>query len=123
MTSEPSAKQARPSRSSDEPKATVVTSGYEKQDARLKQFDQVVAGCRELFIEKNTQYSDAISRTGVLGSVVSIAGLSARLEHLVLAAPDAGKMQEEAVVDVIKDLLNYAAITGIMIMDDNWRPE
>jgi hypothetical protein len=90
---------------------------------RLVQFDAVCASSRELFAEKNKQYADSIARTGVLGSVVSIAGLSARLEHLVLAAPDAGKRQEDVVIDVVKDLLNYAVITGIMIMDDNWRPE
>lgn len=87
------------------------------------QFDAVCESSRDLFAEKNKQYADSIGRTGVLGSVVSIAGLSARLEHLVLAAPDAGKSQEEAVIDVVKDILNYAAITGIMIMEDNWRPE
>ncbi|KKL69104.1 hypothetical protein LCGC14_2118270, partial [marine sediment metagenome] len=61
--------------------------------------------------------------TGVLGSVVSIAGLSARLEHLVLGANDAGKSEEEVIVDIVKDLINYGVITGIMIMDNNWRPE
>lgn len=94
-----------------------------KDDARLKQFDQVVAGCRELFDLKNIEYADSISRTGVLGSAVAIVGLSARLEHMILGAADAGKSQEEGIVDIVKDLINYGVITGIMIMDDNWRPE
>lgn len=94
-----------------------------KLQERLVQFDAVVTSSRELFEEKNAQYADSISRTGVIGSVVAIAGLSARLEHLVLASSDAGKGEEEAVVDVVKDILNYAAITGIMIMSDNWRPQ
>ncbi|KKM01866.1 hypothetical protein LCGC14_1790140 [marine sediment metagenome] len=119
MTSEPSTKSLtaeRPSSKIDPPKDT-------KYNARLSQFDQIVSSARDLFKEKNEQYADGIVRTGVLGSVVSIAGLSARLEHLVLSAPDAGKSQEEAIVDIVKDLINYGVITGIMIMDDNWRPE
>ncbi len=94
-----------------------------KLQERLVQFDAVVSSSRELFQEKNAQYADSITRTGVIGSAVAIAGLSARLEHLVLASPDAGKSQEDAVVDIVKDILNYAAITGIMIMTDNWRPQ
>ena len=115
---------------SDRPTTSVTTKKESKIDppkdtkynARLTQFDQIAASARELFAEKNVQYGDSIERTGVLGSVVSIAGLSARLEHLVLSASDAGKSNEEAIVDVIKDLINYGVITGIMIMDDNWRP-
>ena len=119
MTSESSTKRPSTERSSSKIDPPADT----KYNARLSQFDQIVASARDLFKDKNTQYADSIARTGVLGSVVSIAGLSARLEHLVLSAPDAGKSQEEVIVDVVKDLINYGVITGIMIMDNNWRPE
>lgn len=130
MTSEPS---KRPSVTESKDTA-IPRSNPSKQDSRktvssdtiqqerLVQYDQVVAGCRDLFDEKNFQYKDSISRTGVLGSVVAIAGLSARLEGLVLSAPDAGESNEEAIVDVVKDIINYGVITGIMIMDNNWKP-
>lgn len=97
--------------------AQAITTG-----SREAQYDDIVAVAKELFLEKNEQYKDSISRTGLIGSVVAIAGISARLEHLVLGSLDAGKSEEEALKDIIKDLLNYAVISGMMIMDKNWRP-
>ena len=129
MSSEPSTKErVTPRPASDNPdripKDSRKTASLDtKLQERLVQYDEVVASSRKLFEEKNWQYADSISRTGVIGSVVAIAGLSARLEHLVLASSDAGKEEEEAIVDIIKDILNYAAITGVMIMSDNWRPQ
>ncbi|MHC4316764.1 MAG: hypothetical protein ACYSW3_30355, partial [Planctomycetota bacterium] len=67
-----------------------------KQIQRGEQYDDIVEAAKELFLEKNEQYGDAISRTGLLGAVVEIAGISARLEKLVLGASDAGKSEEEA---------------------------
>jgi len=100
--------------------ATIKTKAL---DPRSQQFDEIVASAKELFLQKNKQYGDAIAETGVLGAVVSIVGLNARLKKIVLASSDAGKSQEEALKDILKDTLNYAAIAGMMIMDDNWRPE
>lgn len=111
------AKPVRPSRADLSDMAQAITSG-----TRDAQYDDIVAVAKELFLEKNEQYKDSISRTGLIGSVVSIIGISARLEHLVLGSLDAGKSEEEAIKDIIKDLLNYSVISGMMIMDDNWRP-
>lgn len=129
MISEPSSKdKVTPRPASDNPDSIrkdsrKAVSLDTKLQERLVQFDAVVASSRELFAEKNEQYGDSISRTGLLGAIVAIAGISARLEHSVLGAHDAGKSQEDAIVDDVKDLLNYAAIAGIMIMSENWRPE
>ena len=107
----------RPSRAETSDFAQAITTG-----SREAQYADIVAVAKELFLEKNEQYKDSISRTGLIGSVVAIAGISARLEHLVLGSLDAGKSEEEAIKDIIKDLLNYAVISGMMIMDGNWRP-
>lgn len=123
MTSKTSDEKASPERSTRTPRAEksafaqAITTG-----SREAQYDDIVVVAKELFLEKNESYGDGIARTGLLGAVVSIAGISARLEKMVLGSPDAGKSQEELIKDDIKDLLNYAAIAGIMIMDDNWRP-
>ena len=122
MTSEPSGKTERPT-SPHLDRTKIDPPEDTKYNARLSQFEQIISSARDLFKEKNVQYADSIARTGVIGSVVAIAGLSARLEHLVISAPDAGKSEEDAIVDIVKDLINYGVITGIMIMDDNWRTE
>ena len=99
MTSKPT---SRPTANSKETEKLpdlelVIKTGsksYQKTQERLKQFDAVAASSKEIFKFKNEQYGDAIARTGVLGSVVEIVGLSARLEHMVLAAHDAGENNE-----------------------------
>lgn len=126
MTSEPARATVKkaPERVPDmEPAIKTGSTAYQKTQQRLSQFDSVTESAKEIFKFKNEQYGDAIARTGVIGSTVAIVGLSARLEHLILASPDAGKSNEEAIVDIVKDLINYGVITGIMIMENNWKPE
>lgn len=127
MTSEPSKSTDRPSPSKDSVKSTKsVTTGTPldaRLQARLDQFDAICDGSRDLFEEKNKQYADSIARTGAIGAAVSIAGISARIEHMIIGAADAGASQEKELVELVKDLHNYSNILGIMIMDGNWRPE
>lgn len=94
-----------------------VTTG-----TRETQFNEICSGSRKVFLQKNAEYGDAISRTGVLGAAVEIVGISARIEHIVLGQLDAGKSQRAKLIDIVKDLHNYANIMGIMIVDENWRP-
>ena len=106
------------------PKEYSVSSSLAKKlQSRLEQFDDICVVSRKLFSKKNEQYADSIARTGVIGAAVSIVGISARIEHMVIGAPDAGKSNADEIVELIKDLHNYANIMGIMIMDDNWKPE
>ena len=126
MPSETSEKPSRPSRPETEDpkvKSVHVSPSHSKYDVRLAQFDEISASAKEVFAEKNALYGDAIARTGALGAAVEIIGISARLEHMILGANDAGKSDEEALVDMVKDGMNYFAILGMMIMDNNWRPE
>jgi len=106
-----------------------ITTGHmtlsEKYQQRIAQFDEICDAARELFIQKNgpEHYADSIADTGVIGAVVSVVGITARLKRMVIARPDAGKSLRDELVEIVKDLLVYAAIVGMMIMDDNWKPE
>ena len=101
--------------------ATPMPKTDDVQQVRKAQFREVCGSCEELFLERNEQYGDAITRTGVLGAAVEIAGISARIEHIVLRSDDAGRSQQGTLTDLIKDLHNYANIAGIMLMEDNWK--
>lgn len=90
---------------------------------RLETFDAIHARCRKLFEEKNTQYGDSISSTGVLGAVVALIGIAARLRPLVLLDPAHGKGNREVLADVFKDIQIYASIALIMLSDNNWDGE
>ena len=127
MTSRPSEKttdqvdRADP-KTPDRGSSDTVQPRLQKMQTRLAQFDEISASAKEVFAKKNALYGDAIARTGALGAAVEIVGISARLEHMILGANDAGKIDEEVLVEIVKDGINYFAILGMMIMDDNWRP-
>jgi hypothetical protein len=94
----------------------------EFQVKRLEQYDAIVKACRDLFTEKNIQYRDSIAECGVLGTVVSLNGIMARLRHLVISAPDAGE-NAEGLAEICKDGVVYFAATLMLMADENWKPK
>ena len=95
---------------------------------RDHQFSDVCSQAFEIFREKNRQYNDAISRTGLLGACVEIVGVAARLEPLVIkdaffeqsfTHPD--NPSKASILNSLHDLHNYATIALMMIEDENWR--
>lgn len=93
------------------------------QRARSNQFDRVCVASKKIFTQRNEQYGDTITVTGVLGAAVELIGTSARLRPLVLKDPEHGKNNRDALIDVLKDIHNYANIGLIMLAADNWDGE
>ena len=110
---------------SDQPK---VTTGYKTADpvpvasvsSRTNQYDKAVAAAKKIFEEKNAQYGDSITATGVLGASVELVGTSARLRQMVIKDSTHGEAHREAVIDVLKDQINYAVIALMMLSESNW---
>lgn len=90
---------------------------------RLTQFKKVCAAGEAVFIDRNAQYGDAIKATGVLGASVELIGTSARLRQLVLKSGDGGESNKKDLVEVFKDLHNYANIALMMLAENNWTGE
>lgn len=88
---------------------------------RVETFNRVCASCEKLFENKNEEYGDTITATGVLGASVELIGAVARLKKLVLQAQDGGKSNTSALADVFKDIHNYSNIALMMMNEDNWR--
>lgn len=86
-------------------------------------FKNVCKDCGMLFEAKNRAYGDTIWKTGVLGAVVELIGACARLPQMVLRNEYHGRDVNENLVDVLKDIHNYAAIGLMMIESDNWEGE
>jgi hypothetical protein len=93
---------------------------HEATAQHMRLYDKVDSLCREMFVEKNTQYDNAIVETGVLGAAVEIIGLQRRVRALVLKSTDHGKAEKDALADLLKDLHVYANIALLMLADDNW---
>lgn len=92
-------------------------------EERLKNFDRACAAGRRIFVEKELQYEDAIAATGVLGAAVEIIGLAARIKKFVLKGGDGGQSHKAEIMEVAKDLHNYADILMLMAADENWTPK
>lgn len=101
----------------------VKTVDHPETARRLEVWDRINEAARTLFINKNTQYDDAIAETGVLGAVVEIVGLKRRLRAMVIQKADHGKGEKSALSSLLLDLYVYAAIALMMISDDNWTGE
>jgi len=88
-------------------------------EPRSQQFDICCYIGKELFLRKNTEYGDSIKETGVLGAVVAIHGICARLSVLCIKGKFSQENVRELLVDLFVDLHNYANIALIMLGEDN----
>lgn len=87
---------------------------------RLAQYDKFVAEARVLFATRNTEYGDAIVNWGVLGAVVELTTVAARLRQVMLH-PDCVNSEErrmEVLHDKLRDGINFCLI-GLMMLEDN----
>jgi hypothetical protein len=89
-------------------------------NTRNEQFEKACGSSQKLFAEKNEQYGDSITTTGVLGAGVELVGLAARVKKLVVKAGDGGEANRDALIDILKDIHNYANIALLMLAEDNW---
>lgn len=90
---------------------------------RTVQFQKACRAGEKIFVEKNAQYGDTITATGVLGASVELIGTSARLKQLVLKSGDGGEAAKKELVDILKDIHNYANIALLMLAENNWTGE
>lgn len=108
------------------PKIERINQTQPLQISRVRQYVKISQQNRELFQLRNKQYGDAISRTGVLGAVVELVGVTARLEPLVLNNPGHFQIDETTLSqleNIFRDLSNYAIIAQIMLDDKNYTGE
>lgn len=88
---------------------------------RISQFDDFCDQARALFLRKNEEYGDAIATTGLLGAIVEIVTVAARLKQLIrtpeLILTDAEIRKE--VIDKLLDSHNYSNIALMMLEDGN----
>jgi hypothetical protein len=87
---------------------------------RNEHFEKACESGQKLFAEKNSQYGDSIVNTGVLGAGVELVGLAGRVKKLVIKSGDGGEASRDALIDILKDIHNYANIALLMLAEDNW---
>ena len=80
---------------------------------RLKQLKLAQREARELFIKKNADYGDAFAGYGPVGVIVRIGDKVQRLTHI--SKSGINLISDEDVRDTLVDLHNYAAMTVMLI--------
>lgn len=101
------------------------TGDFEKLKKRIV-LEEFSSKCRQsgtLFKLKNEDYGNAIDAGGVIGAVIEIIGIAARLMVMVLHSPDTGRSKRDEILDKLRDLHNYANIAMMMVDRDNWEGE
>lgn len=98
-------------------KITHEKTNFKKRD---KQFSQLCKKSFKIFKVKNREYDDAIADTGVLGASVELIGVVSRLKGLVLKNKTHGRNKGPQILNVAKDVHNYANILNMMLEDGNW---
>lgn len=74
-----------------------------------------------LFERKNREYGSAIESGGLVGAVIEIIGIAARLHQLVIVSNSRDTEDLEQIKDKLLDAHNYANIGLIMLKNGNWR--
>lgn len=96
-----------------------------KKQERMKQYKRLIAEAQALFLQRNGEYGDAFEECGVIGSVVEITSCSARLKQLVLHRLPLSETPSEAwqqmLRDKLRDTINYAVISLMLLEEHNWR--
>lgn len=69
-----------------------------------------------VFVDRNTKYGDAFTEWGVLGAIVELTTISARLRQMIRNKPfDTGEMKDKFI-----DSINYGVIGLMMLEENNW---
>jgi hypothetical protein len=110
---------------SDPSKSSQLPPGFAQslpdfQKHRNELFDKACKAAKEVFQEKNLQYNDAISETGVLGAAVELVGITARFKALVIKNSRHGRDTKKELLEIAKDSLVYSNILMQMISEENW---
>jgi hypothetical protein len=86
----------------------------------LRQYDQELHEAREVFIDRNKIYKDTFVALGLLGTVTTLIGDCHRLRNMIYLTPDHGRQYYDQIEDKLVDVLNQAAISLMMLHDENY---
>lgn len=88
----------------------------------IQEFDAVVGKMREIVVAKNADYSgtiDNIALTGLPGIAVRLLDKVARVHSLTTRPGAVQQVKDEAVMDTLLDIANYAII-GVILAMNKW---
>ena len=92
----------------------------ERFERTLKLYQVEYEACKDIFIDRNRVYKNTFEVLGLAGTVVTLIGDCYRLRNMILKEPDHGQQYKEQIVDKLRDVVNQAIISLMMVEQDNW---
>lgn len=86
----------------------------------LAMYREELHACELIFEDRNRIYKNTFEVLGLLGTIVTLIGDCYRLRNMILFEPDHGRKYAEQIEDKLRDVVNQALISLMMLHQDNY---
>jgi len=100
---------------------TVLTPvEQQRKETTLHLYKQEFEVCKDIFVDRNKVYKNTFEYMGLIGTVITLIGDVYRLRNMIIQEPDHGRKYKEQIEDKLRDVVNQALISLMMLHDDNY---
>ena len=92
----------------------------ERLTKALAMYREELHACELIFEDRNRIYKNTFEQLGLLGTIVTLIGDVFRLRNMIIHEPDHGRKYVEQIEDKLRDIINQAAISLMVLHDNNF---
>ena len=96
------------------------SSEEERLVKTLAMYREELHACELIFEDRNRIYKNTFEVLGLLGTIVTLIGDCYRLRNMIMFEPDHGRKYTEQIEDKLRDVVNQAAISLMVLHDNNF---
>ena len=91
-----------------------------RMESTLFAFMEEYEACKEIFIDRNKVYKNTFEHLGLIGTIITLIGDCYRLKNMIVLEADHGRTHKEQIEDKLRDVVNQALISLMMLHQDNY---
>ena len=91
-----------------------------RMERTLVLFQKEYDACKAIFQDRNAIYKNTFEALGLIGTIVTLIGDCHRLRNMILKESDHGRKYSEQIEDKLRDVVNQALISLMMLHQDNY---
>jgi len=92
----------------------------ERLTKALAMYREELHACELIFEDRNRIYKNTFEQLGLLCTTVTLIGDVFRLRNMIIHEPDHGRKYVEQIEDKLRDIINQAAISLMVLHDNNF---
>jgi hypothetical protein len=92
----------------------------QRMEATIKLYQIEYEVCKDIFMDRNKIYKNTFEHLGLIGTVITLIGDTYRLRNMIVQEPDHGRKYKEQIEDKLRDVVNQALISLMMLHEDNY---